>query len=652
MKLSIVIVNYNVKYFLEQCIHSVLKACRNISSEIFVIDNASVDGSCAMIKDKFPNLILIENKENLGFSKANNQAIRLAKGEYILLLNPDTVVDELCFEKVISFADTHPDAGGIGVKMIDGKGKFLPESKRAFPSPSVSFFKIFGLSKIFPRSPIFARYHLGHLHENENHEVEILAGAFMFMRKETLDRIGLLDESFFMYGEDIDLSYRIIRGGYKNYYLADPAIIHYKGESTKKGSINYVLIFYQAMIIFARKHFSSQKAGLYIALIQFAIYLRAAMAIVSRFAKRIALPTIDFTLLYSAYRFLLPVWEQAFFEKSYYPPIFIQFILPAYILIWIFSAQLYRAYRHPYDPLRLLKGLAVGTIFILVIYGLLPEDLRFSRALILMGAFGSFLILPGYRWLLNHFRLFSMGKKSGEAKRMLLIAGEEEAKRIKELINQTNIKAEILGLVSPDDNLPNQEYLGNKSQLHEIVEINKIDELIFSGKDVSSLDIIRNMHILSDIDLDFKIAPPESISVIGSNSIDTAGELYIIDNNSIHKPENQRKKRWFDFLSAAAIILSYPLWYFLIPSSRFILKNTIAVLRGKLSWVGYYTDEQINTEQLQAIKKGVLSPKDGSNANHLNKAQLDNLNVLYSKDYRIITDIKILWKGMLAKSKP
>lgn len=255
MKISVVIVNYNVEHFLEQCLNSVRTALKNVNGEVFVVDNASVDGSMAMVKSKFPEVILIENQKNVGFSKANNQAMGFAKGEYILLLNPDTLVEEDTFERVITFMDANPEAGGLGVKMIDGKGNFLPESKRGLPTPAVAFYKIFGLSRIFSRSKKFNQYHLGHLDNDETHEIDILSGAFMLMRKTALDKVGFLDEAFFMYGEDIDLSYRLQLGGYKNYYFPKTKIIHYKGESTKKGSLNYVFVFLQCHDHFCKKAF-------------------------------------------------------------------------------------------------------------------------------------------------------------------------------------------------------------------------------------------------------------------------------------------------------------------------------------------------------------------------------------------------------------
>ncbi|MCL2512194.1 MAG: glycosyltransferase family 2 protein, partial [Bacteroidales bacterium] len=207
MKLSVIIVNYNVEHFLNQCLYSVRDACEGIEAEVFVVDNNSVDGSVEMVRKQFPEVKLIANVDNVGFSRANNQALRVATGEYQLLLNPDTVVEHDTFIKIVDFMDAHPDAGALGVKMVDGTGKFLPESKRGLPTPAVAFYKIFGLARLFPKSKRFGRYHLGFLDKEQTHEVEVLSGAFMLLRKEALEKAGLLDEDFFMYGEDIDLSY-------------------------------------------------------------------------------------------------------------------------------------------------------------------------------------------------------------------------------------------------------------------------------------------------------------------------------------------------------------------------------------------------------------------------------------------------------------
>ncbi len=280
MKLSIVIVNYRVQYLLEQCLLSVRRALKGIEGEVFVVDNDSQDDSLAYLQPRFPEVTFIANHENVGFSRANNQAIRLAKGEYVLLLNPDTLLVESTLHEVLDFMDRTPSAGAVGLKMIDSTGRFLPESKRSLPTPWVSFCKIFGLSQLFPQSQTFNRYALGYLSAEEKHVIDVLAGAFMMMRREALEKVGLLDERFFMYGEDIDLSYRIQQGGYDNYYLPI-SMLHYKGESTPKDSIRYIRVFYEAMDLFYKKHHPQASVLLAIP-IRLAILFRALLALMFR----------------------------------------------------------------------------------------------------------------------------------------------------------------------------------------------------------------------------------------------------------------------------------------------------------------------------------------------------------------------------------
>jgi GT2 family glycosyltransferase len=263
------------------------KALQNHNAEIIVIDNNSRDGSIDFFKNRFQKVIFKWNKSNTGFAKANNEALEMAKGEYILFLNPDTILSEDCLEKSIGFIRSKKDEIGLGIKMLDGSGKFLEESKRSFPSPATSFYKLSGLSKLFPHSTIFSRYHLGNLDENKTHEVDVLAGAFMLIPKKILNKTGGFDEQFFMYGEDIDLSYRIQKAGYKNYYFAGSQIVHFKGESTKKGSLNYVKMFYNAMSLFVKKHYGGQKAALFIFCLHTAIFLRGSLSAFSTMAKKI-----------------------------------------------------------------------------------------------------------------------------------------------------------------------------------------------------------------------------------------------------------------------------------------------------------------------------------------------------------------------------
>ncbi len=275
MKLSVVIGNYNVRLLLEECIKSVEKALDGIKGDIFVVDNNSSDGSVEYIRERFPEVHLIANKENLGFARANNQAIRMTDAEYILLLNPDTVVYENTLRGCLDFMDAHPEAGGAGVRMLTRDGDAAPESRRAVPTPWVAFLKMMGFTR---------RYYMSHLPWDKPGRIEVVSGAFCLLRHKALDQIGLLDEDFFMYGEDIDLSFRLLKGGWQNWYLPYD-IIHYKGESTQKSSFRYVHVFYQAMLIFFRKHYAHLSFIISLP-IQTAIYFRALMALIQMMGEK------------------------------------------------------------------------------------------------------------------------------------------------------------------------------------------------------------------------------------------------------------------------------------------------------------------------------------------------------------------------------
>jgi GT2 family glycosyltransferase len=609
--LSVIIVNYNVEYFLEQCLLSVEKASKNIDAEIFVVDNNSVDGSVNLVKEKFPFVKLIENKKNTGFSFANNQAIKESNGKYVLLLNPDTLVEEDTFEKIITFMNTHQDAGGLGVMMVDGKGIFLPESKRGLPTPMVAFYKIFGLSALFPKSKIFGRYHVGYLDKNKTHEIEILSGAFMLLRKKVLDEIGLLDETFFMYGEDIDLSYRITKAGYKNYYFPETKIIHYKGESTKKSSVNYVFIFYRAMIIFAEKHFSQKNAKTFSTLINLAIYLRAALAIFYRFISTIILPLIDTVLIYTGIFFLSHWWEGSVKNSSdgFFPEVFFQFAIPGYILIWLSSVWFWGGYDKPISILKILKGFLIGTVFILVIYALLPENYRFSRGLILLGSLMASLIVVGIRYILNLIGLNEYKLESKTSKKIVVIGNFDEADRVKNIIVKSNSNQTSFYFLSPYNKKEKEKnYIGNISQLKEIIEVFKVNEVIFCAKDLSSSQIISNMLWVDNQKIEYKIAPPESLFIIGSNSINSQGELYVVEINSIGKESSRRNKRVLDIL--ISIILTVFLPISLLSKRRIqILLNILPVFFGSKTWVSYAGTKE-NYLDLPKIPKGVFSYSD------------------------------------------
>jgi GT2 family glycosyltransferase len=637
-KLSVIIVNYNVCHFLEQALISVKKAIEGIEAEVFVVDNNSVDGSSEMVRKKFDFVTLIANKENLGFSKANNQAIRLAKGEYILLLNPDTIVEENTFTKCIEFMDTHSDAGGLGVKMLDGAGMFLPESKRGLPTPWVAFYKVFGLAALFPKSKKFGGYHLGYLNSDTTNPVTVLSGAYMFMRKSALDKVGLLDETFFMYGEDIDLSYRLIKGGYQNYYFPETRIIHYKGESTKKTSINYVFIFYKAMIIFAKKHFSQKNAGTFSALINIAIYIRAVMAIVARFFKKAALPFTDAAIIYAGMYFMKTFWENSYKRESgKFPDEFMTWAVPSYIIIWLMSVYFNSGYSKIVKPHRIIRGILVGTVIIAFLSNFI-EEYRFSRAMLILGPIYSIVTMLGIRSILNfvRFKTISLGDN---VKKILVVGKSDESNRIIKLLRENNYQIDIAGYIDPEhENSHTEYYLGETAHLNEIILIHKIDEIVFCSKDIPAHYIIECMTRTFNRNVEYKIVAEGSEYIIGSSSKNTKGDFYTLNIQlNIIKEENIRSKRILDVLVGLSLLPLSPLLMWLTSKPFGFLRNIIDVLIGKYTWVGFTQNLQI---KLPDIKKGIITPVIEKETKDM--IRISQKNFLYARDYNPYIDLKLI----------
>lgn len=520
MDLSVIIVNYNVRHFLEQCLLSVRKASENVECEIFVVDNNSADGSCSMVIRQFPEVKLIRNLYNAGFSVANNQAIRRSSGRFILLLNPDTLVEEDTFTMCLSFMKEHPDAGALGVKMINGSGKLLPESKRALPTPGTAFFKMSGLSVLFPKSQLFNRYYLGHLDDSATSEAEVISGAFMFIRKDVLDKTGLLDEDFFMYGEDIDLSYRILKTGYRNYYYPEVRIIHYKGESTGKANISYIIHFYKAMLIFVKKHFSGTGNRSLIFIIGFAVYFWGIIAIMKNFFRRVFLPLADALLLFTFFKLIIPVWEDYRFGGDYdYPALFTSLVVPAFTLVTVLSVYFTGGYRLPSRILNTLKGIVISSAAILVVYSLVPLDYRFSRAVILLGGLTAFIVI-----LLNRLILVAAGSSLivnpfPKIRRTIIVGEEEGVANIRNLLNDSESEYDLVGRVSVREDDQGQDVLGNLNQIREVIRINRINEIIYLTRELTASQIIDSMHLVSDCNVAIKIAPSGEKLIIGSKSV-------------------------------------------------------------------------------------------------------------------------------------
>ncbi len=484
MQLSIIIVNYNVKHFLEQCLCSVIKACEKTEAEVFVVDNNSTDGSRELLEPRFPSVTFVWNSANAGFAKANNQALSQATGEFILFLNPDTIVPEDCFEKCIAFLKANAGAGALGVRMIDGSGKFLKESKRAFPSPLTSLYKLSGITILFPRSKIFARYHLGHLPENENHEVDVLAGAFMMIPAKIIKQTGTFDERFFMYGEDVDLSFRIQKAGYRNFYFAGCSIIHFKGESTKRGSLNYVRLFYQAMNLFVKKHYSGSRAGVFIFFIQSAIIARAAFSAIGNLLKRIGLPVLDAGLILTAFWCIKYLWSNYVRQELNYSPNVLFIAFPVFTFIFLLAAFYSGLYDKGYKRSQLLRSTTIAALFLLSGYGLLPETLRFSRGILVFGIVLAFVLMNIMRQLFIKWRLLETSNEEEEKRQTIVVAGEKDHNAIARLMQDAGMPERILGRgnTGPADTGP---ALGGIEQLPGLIKKYRVKEIIFCENGLS-----------------------------------------------------------------------------------------------------------------------------------------------------------------------
>ncbi|MEN8809800.1 MAG: glycosyltransferase family 2 protein, partial [Flavobacteriales bacterium] len=518
MKLAVIIVNYNVKYFLKQCLESVYNSTSLENIEVYVVDNDSKDGSVEMVVESFPKVKLIANKKNVGFSTANNQAIKETNADYVVLLNPDTLVQSDSFEKVIKFMDEHPDAGGLGVTMIDGNGKFLPESKRGLPTPEVAFYKIFGFSKIFPKSKKFGKYHLGYLNKNETHKIEVLSGAFMAMRMETLDKVGLLDEDFFMYGEDIDLSYRITQGGYENYYFPGTTIIHYKGESTKKSSVNYVYVFYKAMAIFAKKHFESNKASLFSKLINIAIFFSASLAIIKRFFSLFFLPIIDFCAVFFGLHVVKTIYQDD--HGLFHQPQLINISFAIYSLLILIAVFFAGGYDRPIKLQKVVKGVFIGSLLTSLVYMFVANNYYFSIGSALLGIVIIMIGLTGIRWILHFFKIKKY-RINFFRKRIVIIGDQKESDKVNNLVEHTQLYSSIVGTVSPF-HTNNEEYLGDLTQLKSLKEKHRINEAIFCAENVNYDAVIQTLIDFQDTDIQFKLAHNNDMFVMGSTDINTS----------------------------------------------------------------------------------------------------------------------------------
>lgn len=641
LQLSIIIVNYNVKHFLEQCLYSVQAAIKGMEAEVIVIDNSSSDNSLAYLTPRFPWVRFISNQENLGFGRGCNQGLKLSNGKFILFLNPDTIVPEDCFTKCIRFFNTHADAGAVGIKMIDGSGKFLKESKRAFPSPLTSLFKLFGLSQLFPRSKLFSKYHLGHLDENENNEVDVLAGAFMMIKKEVLEKVGSFDETFFMYGEDVDLSYRIQKSGFKNYYVSDSSIIHFKGESTRKGTMNYVRMFYNAMSIFVRKHYGGGRANIFNFLIHVAIWFRAALTAVSGFIQKIGLPLIDAGLILLSFWLMKIFWTSYVRTETQYENSLLWIAFPAYTVFYLITAYYAGLYDRWYKRSELARSTFIATIVLLAGYALLPEEYRFSRGILLFGSLLAFVLISILRWFLIRTGVLNSNKTKDIDTNTVIAGSVPEYEQSMQLLKDAGIHHRVLGRLAIDEN--DQSAIGYWKNIPRLSSTIPFREIIFCQGILSFTDLIGAIQEMPG-GLIAKIHTTGSSSIVGSDSKDTSGEAVSKENGyRLANPYNRRLKRLIDVFISFMGIISFPVQLLIVKKPFNFFSNCFAVLFARKTWIGYAIQEK----NLPSLSTAVIACNGIPLAAQqvLPKESLQMMDYWYARDYEPTRDLKLIWRS-------
>jgi len=639
LKLSIIIVSYNVRYFLEEALASLERATVGIESEILVVDNASADDSVVMVKDQFPNVKLIEFNENLGFGKANNLGLKLAQGEYILFLNPDTIVSQDCLKTCIQYMDQNLEYGACGVKMIDGSGQILPESKRGFPTPWVSFCKMLGLHQIFPKSSFFNGYYLGHLSYDSNQDIEVLSGAFFFVRKSILELTGGFDEQYFMYGEDIDLSTKIRRSGFKIAYLSDTKIVHYKGESTKKSSLSYYKSFYEAMLIFTKNYFSGPGKNWFLFLLKIAIVFKGAVSWLKGILSIWILFLLDAAALLTGIFIIKKFWSNYYFHTEFYFERNSFWINAALFSgAWLLSFFFNGLYERKPARHQILMSAITGFIFNLMIYALLPESVRSSRMILLL----SFIYILIYLLISRSLIYFKSGSKNKTIE-LFLVGSEEECAVAENLLQFTNTNYRILRRFSPESIL--QMSTGWKT----IIKLLKPDQIII-GSANQSLDWIMQMVSSLPDKIEIRLLTTSKNAIIGSSSKNTPGELHSMDlRYHIEQTSYKRQKRVFDILFSAWLIFFFLVIVFFQKNKFQFIINLLSVITGKKSWVGLPT-AFLQNYSIPKLKNGILTalPFDQNLKDHVFSEQY---LIHYAIYYSVWMDLDICLRNIQSLDK-
>ncbi len=597
-----------------------------LDAELIVVDNHSVDGSLDYLVPLFPQVRFLPNQQNLGFAKANNQALPFCKGEYVLFLNPDTLVPEDTLQKCLAFIRSDAKTGALGVRMLDGRGRFLPESKRAFPSPLASFFKLTGLAGCFPKSGLFNRYALGNLDEHRNHTVDVLAGAFLMVKKELLLQLNGFDEDYFLYGEDIDLSYRIQKAGFENRYFSETGIIHFKGESSAGTSLNRVEYFYKAMLVFVDKHYRSGGAKIFSVFIRVAIAIRGMLSALNKLSKPVLLPLIDGLLIFASLQWVRTIWIHTVRDGKDFGVPFIPYALPLFSLLFIVAASGTGLYDKMYKTSKTLVALTFATVSVLAVYALLPEELRFSRGVMIGGGLlGCVLILLFRRFLLMRSHRF-FGQEASAAGQTVIVGNEQEYQEAMTLLANALSDKKILGRVSIHKN--ETDALCGLEELSFLTKQLSVSEVIFCAGSLSLQEIVAKTEELSVSGIRFLFHLSGSKSMVGSDTLAAGAKtITAFIEYRIAQPYQKRMKRMVDILLSLFFLLSFSVHLIFHKKGARFIQNAWSVLLNKRTWIGYASA----STSLPAIKPSVVSHLGIQTG--FSETVLEKADRLYAKEY-------------------
>jgi hypothetical protein len=552
--ISVIIVSYNVKTFLQHCIHSVQKSAGNRNVEIFVVDNHSIDGTPGMVQREFPDVRFIGNDKNLGFGRANNQALREAAGKYVLFLNPDTLIEENTLDVCYDFMNEHAHVGICGPKILNSDGSLQLACRRSFPSPSVALPKLLGLSRLFPKSRTFAKYNLTYKDPDKSYPVDAVSGSFMFCRGDLIRELGGFDEAFFMYGEDLDLCRRVQLAGKQVFYLPDTTILHYKGESAKSAPFDSLMAFYKAMDIFLHKHFSSFYSFVTTLFFRMGIFFHLVARFLGKAFFAIRLPFVDVLLI--AFSFTTAMFLR--FDPTELSPAFQQFLpvmigyMGVYLLFQILGGS-YRLAKH-YDFVRaavnLFPGFLLNGFFT---FFFMPQAL--SRFVFIVSFALMLLLLPSWRIIASRIRSRHFRYNAEVARRTLVVGSGEEGQRIAATLG-LHPELGYLFVGFADKDLSHPKTIGSTGDLSLLVKTRSIDNVIFSSDVFSLGEIIAMVAEMAHFPVSIKIIPEKENMLFGKAVIENLDDIPVVEMEyTILKPEWRIVKRVMDVVFALSMLV-------------------------------------------------------------------------------------------------